>query len=541
MTEQQPPVDQVDAVVIGAGFSGIYATYKLRDELGLSVLGFEAGTGVGGTWYWNRYPGARVDTLSQCYCFTFSRELIEGWTYSERYPPQPEILAYLEYAAGKLDVPRSYRFQTRVEAMRWDDEAGVWHVRASDGTTTRARYVVSAVGCLSVPLTPTIEGIESFEGELYYTGHWPHEPVSFAGKRVGLIGTGATGVQVVPVVAEEAAHLTVFQRTPSFTTPTRNRPLTPEEQRINREESFQLLHDLKWTFGGNPLTALPRSVKDDPPEVRRAEFDRMFEAGDFSFWLANYNDILSDLEANEIAAEYLRDRIRQTVKDPVTAEKLCPRSYPYGTKRQPLDTGYFEAFNRDNVDLVDVNDDPIEAVVPEGVWLASGVRELDVIIMATGFDAMTGALNNIRIEGRAGELLADRWHDGPRAYLGLAVAGFPNLFIVTGPGSPSVLTNMPYAIEQHVEWIADAIGHAEAHGIAVIEATPEATTGWADYVNEIAAGTLFPDTASWYMGANIPGKPRVFMPYIGGLDQYRRECDEVAEKGYEGFRLVPAS
>jgi cation diffusion facilitator CzcD-associated flavoprotein CzcO len=537
VADEDQAVNEVDVAVIGAGFSGLYALHLAREELGLRVCGIEAADDVGGTWYWNRYPGARVDTLSQVYCYSFSPELIAEWDYTERYPDQSEILAYLGYVADRLDLRRSYRFGTRVTELAWDEESVQWELTTDEGHVTRAGIVVSALGCLSAPSRPQFEGLESFTGDVYYTAEWPHHPVPFEGRRVAIIGTGATGIQVIPVVAEEAEHLTVFQRTPNYSTPQNNRPLTPEDQQRHREEAADLHELVKWTFGGNPLTPIERSVKEDSPEERKREFDRMYDAGDFSFWLANYEDVLSDPEANEIAAEYLRDRIRATVADPATAEKLMPRDYPYGTKRQPLDTGYFETYNRDNVTLIDIREDPIREMVPAGIRTESGLHEADAIILATGFDAMTGALNRIRIVGRDGKLLSEEWKGGPRAYLGLAVAGFPNLFTITGPGSPSVLTNMPTAIEQHVEWVIDAIRYAGDNGIRRFEATPEATDRWAGYVNKIAAATLFPSAASWYMGANVPGKPRIFMPYVGGLDRFRRECDEVTAGGYKGFEL----
>lgn len=530
----------VDVVIIGAGFSGLYAMHKIRDELKLSVRGFESADGVGGVWYWNRYPGARCDSAGRVYCFSFNRDLFDGWVWSEKYPAQPELLRYLNYVADRLDLKRSFRFGTRIENLAWDDETGRWLVGAENGELVAARYVISAVGCLSAPNNNPFRGAADFEGESYHTATWPHHPVSFVGKRVAVIGTGSTGIQAIPVIAQDAEHVTVFQRTPNFSTPAKNHPLTPADQERHRREAPEVFARLKHTFAGQDLLPTPGAAKDASPTDREKVFDRLFEAGDFSFWLANYEDVLRDPISNEFAAEYLRDRIRRVVRDPVVAEKLTPRTYPYGTKRQPLDTNYFETFNRENVTLVDVNEDAIEAITTRGIRLASGERAFGMIVYALGFDALTGALNKIRIVGRGGELLSDKWRDGPRNYLGLAVAGFPNLFTVTGPGSPSVLTNMPVAIEQHVEWIAQAIRNAEALGVRAIEAKPDAEAAWTQHVNHLAADTLFPRAASWYMGANVPGKPRIFMPYVDGLPSYREKCDEVAENNYEGFELIKA-
>jgi cation diffusion facilitator CzcD-associated flavoprotein CzcO len=528
----------VDVLVVGAGFSGLYAMHKLRDELGLLVQGFETADGVGGTWYWNRYPGARCDSAGSVYCFTFNQDIINEWTWSEKYPAQPEILRYLNFVADKLDLKRSFRFSTRIESMTWDEATNHWEVRTNDGDVVHARYVISAVGCLSASNKANFKGMGNFTGESYHTAQWPHHPVSFAKQRVAVIGTGSTAIQAIPVIAEDAAHLTIFQPTPNFSTPAKNYALTPQEQQRYREEAAALHDRIKRTFAGQDLEQIQKSAKDDSPEERKRNFDKLFEAGDFSFWLANYQDVLSDPESNELAAEYLRDRIRQTVRNPAVAEKLVPRSYPYGTKRQALDTNYYETFNRDNVSLVDVNEDPIEEITPKGIRTRNGEHEFDIVVYALGFDAITGPINRMRIVGRGGEVLSEKWKDGARNYLGLSVAGFPNFFTVTGPGSPSVLSNMPVSIEQHVEWIVGAIQYAEEHGIGVIEARPDAEAEWTGHVNDVAAATLFPRAASWYMGANVPGKPRVFMPYIGGVGTYREKCDDDVSSNYKGFDLI---
>lgn len=531
-----PRDETVDVLVIGAGLAGIYSIHKIRDDLGLTVQGIEAFPEVGGVWYTNRYPGARVDSLSQVYCYTFNDELIDEWSYSEKYPTQSEILKYINFAADKLDVRRSIKFSTRVQSLFWQENRKHWEVHTDAGDVFRAQFVVSAAGGLSAAIKPNFKGFDLYRGEVYFTAHWPHHEVELTGKTVGVVGTGSSGIQIVPEIAKVAKSVTVFQRTPHFATPANNNPYSPEEQALHRAQARELHQRLKWSFGGNPLVPINSSVHDATPEERARVFEKLYNAGDFSFWLGNYNDILSDASANEIAAEYLRGRIREIVKDPITAEKLVPRTYPYGTKRQPLETNYYAAFNLDHVSLVDINEDPILGMGKEGLELRSGMRQFDVLVFATGFDALTGALTRMHIVGTDGQVLAEKWKEGPSNYLGISVAGFPNLFTLTGPGSPAVLANVPMAIEQHVEFASDMIAYANLHGIKAMEAEEAAQEEWMAELKTLADRTLFPVAASWYLGANIPGKPRVFMPYVDGMTSYRRRCDQIAAHGYAGFQ-----
>jgi cation diffusion facilitator CzcD-associated flavoprotein CzcO len=527
-----------DALIIGAGFAGMYQLHCLRDRLGLKVRVLEAGEGVGGTWYWNRYPGARCDSESHAYCFTFSRELLTEWQWSERYPGQAEILRYLNHVADRFDLRRDIGFGTRVAAARYDAAANLWRVTTTTGQALSCTYLITAVGCLSTANIPVIPGLESFAGEWYHTGQWPHEGVDFSGKRVGQIGTGSTGIQAVPVIAAQAAHLTVFQRTANYSIPARNAPLTQEFQAwlaANRDEVVTVMRS---TPNGHPFRVLDRSVHDVDAAAREAIYEAAWEKGGLQFRAA-FRDLLVDRAANDTAADFIRRKILSVVKDPATAAILADIDHPFAGKRPPIDSGYFEAFNRDNVELVDIKADPIVAITPTGLRTRDRTFELDVIVFATGFDAMTGPLLAIDIEGREGVRLRDAWAAGPRSYLGLQVAGFPNLFTVTGPGSPSVLANMPVAIEQHAEWIAGCIAHLRSAGLAAIEAEPEAVDRWVAHVNEVANATLLPTVAhSWYLGANVPGKPRVFMPYAGGMARYREICADIAARGYDGFVLT---
>ena len=528
---------EVDAIVVGAGFAGMYQLLCLRDRLGLSVKVLETGEGVGGTWYWNRYPGARCDTESHAYCYTFSEEMLREWEWTERYPGHAEIRRYLNYVADKFDLKRDIQFNTRVTAAHYDDATNRWDVTTERGERLRAKYLITAVGCLSTANVPKIPGLEGFAGQWYHTGHWPHDGVDFTGKRVGMIGTGSTGIQAAPVIAETARHLTVFQRTANYSVPARNAPLTPEFQRHVKENYAEIARAMKSTTNGHPFAVEDRSVWDVTDEQRQAIFEAAWERGGLQF-RAGFNDIMLNVEANATAAEFVKAKIRQIVKDPATAEMLADIDHPYSAKRPPIDSDYFETFNRDHVTLVDVRKNPIEAITPTGLKTGAAEYPLDIIVFATGYDAMTGPLLNMDIRGHDGLKLGSVWEGGPRSYLGLQVAGFPNLFINTGPGSPSVLCNMPVAIEQHCEWIADCIGHMRDKGIERIEAKPEAMDRWLADVTEAANKTLLPLAKhSWYLGANIPGKPRVFMPYAGGMAHYREICADVATKGYEGFAL----
>ena len=530
--------EPLDALVIGAGFAGMYALHGLRDRLGLRVQVLEAGGGVGGTWYWNRYPGARCDSESHSYCYAFSEEIWRDWEWSQRYPDHAEIRRYMNYVADRLDLKRDIRFDTRVTACRYDEGANLWRVETERGGRFAARFLITGVGCLSTANIPKIPGLEAFQGDWYHTGQWPHEGVDFAGKRVGQIGTGSTGIQAVPVIAAEAGHLTVFQRTANYSVPAQNKPLTPEFKAWVRDNWAELRTVMHSTLNGHPFTIEDRSVHDVSDAELKAMLERAWQVGGLQF-RANFRDVLTDGTANAKLAEFVKDKIRSIVRNPATAERLANIDHPYAAKRPPIDSFYFEAFNRDNVALVDVREDPIQRITPTGIRLQSG-REfaLDIIVFATGYDAMTGPLTGLNITGAGGRTLAKTWEAGPKTYLGLQVAGFPNLFTITGPGSPSVLCNMPVCIEQHVEWITDCIAHMRANGIARIDTTEQAMAAWGEEVRRAADATLLPRVPhSWYLGANVPGKPRVFMPYAGGMAHYRRLCAEVAAKGYEGFVL----
>jgi cation diffusion facilitator CzcD-associated flavoprotein CzcO len=526
-----------DALIIGAGFSGLYQLLCLRDRLGLSVQLLEAGAGVGGTWYWNRYPGARCDSESHSYCYSFSEELLRDWVWSERYPGQPEIMRYLNHVADRFDLKRDIRFGSRVTSAHYDEAANRWRVRTEAGEQFTAKFLITAVGCLSTANVPKIPGLEDFAGRWYHTGQWPHDGVDFTGKRVGQIGTGSTGIQAAPVIAEAAAHLTVFQRTANYSVPARNAPLTPDFQSYVRENAAAIRRVMHSTPNGHPFTISERLALDATPDERRKLYEAAWEKGGLQF-RATFQDLLVSKAANDTAAEFIRGKIREIVKDPAKAAILSDIDHPYAAKRPPIDTDYFETFNRDNVALVDLRAEPIERITPSGILTTRGEYKLDIIVFATGFDAMTGPMLRMDIRGRGGRALAEEWEAGPRNYLGLQIAGFPNLFTVTGPGSPSVLCNMPVAIEQHAEWISDCIAAMRERGLERIEPKPEAMDEWVAQVNAAADATLLPQaTHSWYLGANVPGKPRVFMPYAGGMAHYRRICADVAAKDYEGFVL----
>ncbi len=528
-----------DAVVVGAGFSGLYMLHRLR-QLGLSVRVYEAGEDVGGTWYWNRYPGARCDSESVYYMFSdhFSEEQLQEWTWSERYAAQPEILRYLQYIADKFDLRRDIQFSTRVVAAHYDEALNRWQITTDRGDSVTAQFFITAVGCLSIANVPKFEGLENFQGKWYHTGRWPHEPVDFTGQRVAVIGTGATGVQVVPEVAKQARHVYVFQRTPNYNVPGRNGPLSPDyvrELKANYKEIWDRARNSGFGFPWEPAT---RSALSVSPEERRRVYEERWARGGLSFAQA-FNDFMINREANETVSEFIRSKIREIVKDPEVAEALCPKDHLFLSRRPPLEHGYYEAFNRDNVTLVDVRKSPIVEITRNGVRTTDAEYEVDSIIFATGFDAMTGALFAIDIRGRGGQSLRDKWADGPRTYLGLTTSGFPNMFIITGPQSPSVLANMPVAIEQHVEWIADCIRYMRDRQLDSIEALPEAEDRWVDHHNQIASFTVIAETNSWWVGTNVAGKPRVVYPYVGGFNNYRQICDDVAAKGYEGFAFTP--
>ncbi len=527
----------LDAVVIGAGFAGLYMNYRLRETLGLDTQVYEAGENVGGTWYWNRYPGARCDSESYMYCFSFDKQLMQEWEWSGKYPEQPEILRYLSHVADRFDLRRNMQFNTRVTAAHFNEATSRWEIETDQGDKVTAKFLITGIGCLSSGQIPNIPGRDSFLGDSYHTGAWPHTGVDFTGKRVGVIGTGSSGVQSIPVIAKQAAHLHVFQRTPQYTIPARHH--TVDKAFLDEvKKDYDAIYDkARWSQGGLPIDPIERSALSVTDEERTAIYEAAWQEGGFKFLFGSFFDIAVDRRANDTASEFIRAKIRAIVKDPDVADKLVPVDHPFTSKRALIDTDYFDTYNRDNVTLVDIRHAPIQEITPTGIRTEDGHYELDIIVFATGFDAMTGTFNRIDIQGRDGEKLKDKWAAGPQTYLGVASAGFPNLFMITGPGSPSVLSNMPVSIEQHVEWISGAIAHTVEHGVTVIEAEATAEKDWVAHVNELAEQTMFMQADSWYLGANIPGKPRVFMPYPGGVGAYRQKCNEVTEAGYLGFSL----
>jgi cyclohexanone monooxygenase len=533
-------VADLDVVVVGAGFTGIYAVHALRSA-GLTVRAFEAGDGIGGTWFWNCYPGARCDVESKDYSYAFSPELEQEWSWSERYPAQPEILRYLHHVAGKFELWPHIQLNTRVTAAVWDDGPSTWTVRTDDGSSVTARFVVLGVGNLSELAVPDIPGLDTFEGPWYHTSRWPKEGVDFNGKRVGLIGTGSTGIQVAPEIAAVAEHLYVFQRTANFAVPNRNRPWEDAEERTFKESYRDYREQARKSILGVPVAGTGKAALETPADEREQVYMERWKAGGGMPFLGSYTDVMFVREANDTVAEFMRDRIRETVADPEIAELLCPKNFPVGAKRLCQSDDYYAMFNQPNVTLVDIRSAPVESAYPGGLKTAANSYELDAIVFATGFDAITGPLFAIDIRGTGGVALREAWARGPRAYLGVAVAGFPNMFIVTGPGSPGVLSNMVLSIEQHVEWIRDCVTYLTGGGYATVEADAAAQETWMELVTEIAYSTLFPLADSWYVGANIPGKPRAFTPYVGGVASYRERCDAVAAAGYEGFTLGPGS
>jgi cyclohexanone monooxygenase len=548
MGEKRKMNRDLDVIVVGAGFAGIYMVHKMR-ELGYSVRAFEAGSGLGGTWFWNRYPGARCDVESMEYSYGFSEELEQEWEWSERYSPQPEILRYINHVVDRFSLREDIQLNTKVRSAHYletegdaaasvDQDArpdlGRWQVVTDDGQIWTARFFITAVGCLSSTNTPDFPGLETFEGEIYHTSRWPQEGVDFEGRRVGVIGTGSSGIQAIPIIAEEARHLTVFQRTPNFSVPAWNAPLAPEKQKDikARYRAVRALNRRRFAafgFGWKHNAGLTFAKS---AEERREVYEEFWQIGGLAYILA-FADLLLDPKANEEASDFVREKIRGIVDDPNVAELLCPE-HAVGCKRPCADTGYYQTFNRDNVNLVDVSETGIEEITSRSVVGGGTETELDCLILATGFDAMTGSLDAIDIRGRQGRALKDKWSAGPITYLGLGASGFPNLFTITGPGSPSVLANMVTAIEQHVEFIADCLDYMERHGYARIEATVEAEEAWVAHVNAIAEETIYPTCNSWYLGANVPGKPRVFMPHVG-FPPYVEKCEAVVARNYEGF------
>jgi cyclohexanone monooxygenase len=531
---------EIDAVIVGAGIAGLYTLHRLR-ALGLKTRAFEAGADIGGTWYWNRYPGARCDVESMDYSYSFSEELQQEWRWSERYAPQPEILRYIDHVAERFDLRRDITLSTRIIEAVFDEAAARWILVTDRGDRVSARFCVMATGCLSVPQEPeVIEGSGRFKGEWFQTSRWPHEGVDFSGKRVGIIGTGSSAIQSIPIIAKEAAHLFVFQRTPNFSVPAHNAPLDPDYERSVKADYAEFRRLARESRIGITLARNEEPALAVSPERRTDEYELRWRRGGIGITGA-FPDLLIEEGANVTLADFMEAKVRGIVRDPDTASALTRWSYPIGTKRVCVDIDYYATFNRDNVTLVDIRRDPIVAITEEGLETGAGAYGLDAIVYAIGFDAMTGALRAIDVRGRDGERLKDKWAEGPKSYLGIAIAGFPNLFLVTGPGSPSVLTNMMVSIEQHVDWITDCIADTTRRGGASIEATLEAERDWVEHVRAVADATLFRKASSWYIGANIPGKPRVVLPYLGGFPAYRRKCEAVAAAGYEGFLVRAAA
>ncbi|MFV8164679.1 flavin-containing monooxygenase [Mycobacterium sp. 134] len=530
-----------DVIIIGAGFAGLYQLYKLR-ELGFDAHIFEAGPEVGGTWYWNRYPGARCDIESIEYSYSFDPELQQSWNWTERYAAQPELLAYARYVADRYHLRPDISFETKLVALDFDDATTEWTLTTDSGTRTSATFVIAATGCLSKPLELSFDGQADFTGDIFWTWNWPADGADLAGKRVAVVGTGSSGVQTITAIAPVVGALTVFQRTPPYAVPAQNRPIAEELAEV--KQHYPQFRDISRLSRGGAQCGegltLPPFFGDLDSDATRAELGRRWDDGGLCFQQSFY-DLLLDAEANEAAAQYVRDRIRQKVTDPQLAEKLTPRSYPIAAKRLCVDTGYYEVYNQDNVTLVDLNEEPLRRITARGILAGDTEHEFDAIVLATGFDAMTGALNaiDIRAADHDGVIrtLREKWADGPRTYLGLMSAGFPNLFTVTGPQSPSVLSNMLTSIEYHVEWISAALVHLREHGLSRMEADPAAEDNWVNITNDTADLTLLPQAASWYMGANVPGKRRVFLPFVAGVGVYKQIGDGVAVADYHGFEM----
>jgi len=528
-----------DVIVVGAGIAGLYAIHRLRGQ-GLSVRCFEAGDGVGGTWYWNRYPGARCDVESVDYSYSFDPQLEQEWDWTERYAAQPEILRYLEHVADRYDLRRSIRFGTRVQSAELDEVEGRWRVGLDTGETVTGRFVVFATGSLSAVHTPDLPGLDRFAGRVLHTARWPKEPVDLAGRRVGLIGTGSSGIQITSILAEQAAHLTVFQRSANFSIPSPNRPHTDETRAAYRASYAERRAQSLASAGGSPHRPFPKETFDVSAEQRREVYEKQWQLGGVLFSKAFPDQMRSD-EANAPAREFFAEKVRAMIDDPELAERLIPSDHPIGTKRICTDSGYYTTFNRPNVSLVDLRRTPIEEVTEAGIRAGGVEHPLDDLVFATGFDALTGALAAIDIRGRGGRELKAEWAGGPQTYLGLEVAGFPNVFLINGPGSASTFTNMVLSAEHGLDWVGDTISYLDERGLWGIEATEEAQRDWVAHCSELAANTLFPKANSWYLGANVPGKPRVFMPYLGGFATYRERVAEAVMQGYRGFALLPTA
>lgn len=539
MTSDRQNLVHYDAVVVGAGFSGLYMLHRLRDA-GYSVRVYEAAPDIGGTWYFNRYPGARCDIESIYYNYTFSEELLNEWTWSSKYAEQHEILRYIHFVADKLNLREDIQLNTKVTSARYDEKSQKWEIELENSSKIIAKYFITGVGALSASNIPNIKGIDSFQGDFYHTGEWPQKKVDFKNKRVGIIGTGSSGIQAIPVIAQEAGHLTVFQRTPQYSSPAHNKPLDSETIRKTKENFKKIRQEMYASMHGIPSAARTRSTVQDSPEERQRVYEEAWQEGGLFSLLYTYSDIPITPEANKTVAEFVRSKIKKIVHDPETAEKLMPEHY-YGMKRPILNTNYFETYNRQNVSLVDLRSTPIKEITKTGVRTTEQEYELDILVFATGFDALTGPLLKLNIEGKDGITLKNKWANGVRTYLGISTAGFPNMFMITGPQSPSVLSNVIVSIEQHVDWIMDCLEYLNKHNADTIEANPESEQMWSQQCQAIADMTLLSKTDSWYMGANIEGKRREFLAFAGGVGPYRQICDDVAAKGYEGFTILSDS
>ena len=526
---------EYDVIIVGAGFSGLYQLICLRDQLGMNCLVVETGDEVGGTWYWNRYPGARCDTESHAYSYYFSDELLKEWTWSERYPGHAEIRRYMNFVADKFDLKKDILFNHKVTSAQYNEDKICWEITTNNKINFRSKFLITAVGCLSNANIPKIKGLENFKGKYYHTGNWPKNDVSFVGKKVGQIGTGSTGIQAVPVIAEEAKHLTVFQRTANYSVPARNKPLT-ENFKIHVKERFKYYRELlKKTPNGHPFEISDRLVADVQEQEMQEIYEKAWEKGGLQF-RGSFSDLVTNVEANKTASDFIKNKINETVSNKKFAAILSDIDHPYAGKRPPIDTNYFETYNRDNINLVDLRSNPITQIDEKGIQTEKEHFDLDIIVFATGYDAMTGPLLNMNIIGKNNLKLQEAWEEGPKTFLGLQVPGFPNMFTITGPGSPSVLTNMPIAIEQHVEWIRDCIDFMNKKEYSTIETDAKSAEEWGNEVNNVANKTLLPTVKhSWYLGANIPGKPQVFMPYAGGLPRYRQTCENIKNNNYKEF------
>lgn len=525
----------VDVVVVGAGFSGLYLLYRLR-KAGFSTRVFERGGDVGGTWYWNRYPGARCDVESLQYSYSFDEQLQQDWHWPEKFSAQPDILAYANHVADRFNLKKDIEFNIEVKASWFDENLKTWKITTNTGEEINAQYFIMATGCISTTQIPNIKGLSDYVGNTFHTGDWPHEEVDFSGQSIAVIGTGSSGIQSIPVLAKQAKKLTVFQRTPNYSIPSQNEPMTKKYERSWKDVYSERRKEMRYSAHGSlkDLNDVPALSVDE--DQRQELYTKRWAIGGTGF-LGSFNDLLTNADANYTAAEYVRQQIKRVVKDKETAEILCPRSYPIGTKRICIDTGYFETYNRENVKLVDISKKPIQRLVTDGIIVDDQLYPFDSIIFATGFDAMTGSIFNVDIKGRDGLALKEKWNAGPKTYLGLMSASFPNLFMITGPGSPSVKSNMIMSIEQHVDLVIGTLLSMRRKGLSVVEPELEAENKWVDHVQEVANKTLFPQANSWYMGANIPGKPRLFMPYIGGVGAYREICEEIVANNYRGFKF----